>query len=290
MNHSERKTGDLAGEALQDPSICVIEPTRGWRRFGFRELFENRDLFRFLVLRSIKVRYAQSILGVGWAVVQPLAQMVVFTVIFGIFMAVDSEGVPYPAFALAGLIPWTLFANSVTESTDSLVAQVNLVSKIYFPRLLMPLAAVASRSVDFVISFTLLMLLLLVYGISPTPGIVFLPLLIAILAIFASGTGILLSAFAIQYRDIRYAMSFGIQLFMYAAPVVYPASSVPPRFQALYALNPLVGVVEGFRSALLGTTPLRVDWILGGFVVSVVVFVIGVFVFRQKERVFADVV
>lgn len=241
-------------------------------------------------MKSIKVRYAQSIFGVGWAVIQPLAQMVVFTVIFGIFMTVDSEGVPYPVFVLTGLIPWTLFSNSVTESTDSLVAQANLVSKIYFPRLLMPLAAVASRSVDFVISFSLLMLLVVVYGIRPTSGIVILPLLIVNLAVFASGTGIALSAFAIQYRDIRYAMNFGIQLFMYAAPIVYPASTVPVKYQTLYALNPLVGVVEGFRSALLGTTPMRIDWILEGFAVSMIVFLSGVFIFRQKERVFADVV
>lgn len=290
MTNSQQNIGDPVAQALQDPSICVIEPTRGWRRLGFRELFEYRDLLRFLVMKSIKVRYAQSIFGVGWAVIQPLAQMVVFTVIFGIFMTVDSEGVPYPVFVLTGLIPWTLFSNSVTESTDSLVAQANLVSKIYFPRLLMPLAAVASRSVDFVISFSLLMLLVVVYGIRPTSGIVILPLLIVNLAVFASGTGIALSAFAIQYRDIRYAMNFGIQLFMYAAPIVYPASTVPVKYQTLYALNPLVGVVEGFRSALLGTTPMRIDWILEGFAVSMIVFLSGVFIFRQKERVFADVV
>lgn len=269
--------------------VVEIAPTRGWRRLGIKELLEYQDLFRFLVMRSLKVRYAQSVLGVGWALIQPLAQMAVFTVVFGYFMAVDSDSVPYPVFAFTALIPWTLFSSSLVEATDSLVAQTHLVSKIYFPRLFLPLAAVTSRLVDFLISFTLLMVLLMIYGIRPTTAALFLPVLVLILVLFSSGIGMWLSALAIQYRDIRYAMSFGIQLFMYAAPIVYPVKLVPERFQTLYAVNPLVGVVEGFRSALLGTGPLRLDWIVSGSIVSVVVFLSGIVYFRQKERIFADV-
>jgi len=271
------------------PPYKVVEATRGWRNLDLRELLEYRDLFFFLVWRSLKVRYAQSVLGIGWAVIQPLAQMVVYTVIFGYFVAVESDGVPYPVFAYSALLPWTLFSASLTEAVDSLVAQTHLVSKIYFPRLLLPLAAVSSRLVDFAISAVILAALLAWYGIRPTAAAVALPLLVIVLVIFASGMGMWLSALAIQYRDARYAMGFGVQLFMYAAPIVYPVALVPERFQAVYALNPLVGVIEGFRAGLLGTGPLRWDWITTGTVVAGFIFVSGVVYFRSKERLFADV-
>lgn len=271
------------------PPFKVIGPIRGWRHLDLRELFEYRDLFVFLVWRSLRVRYAQSILGIGWAVIQPLAQMAVYTVVFGYFIAIESDGAPYPVFAYAALLPWTLFSTSLTEAVDSLVAQTQLVSKIYFPRLLLPLAAVTSRLVDFTISAVILAGLLAWYGIRPTADAAALPLLVVVLVLFAAGTGMWLSALAIQYRDVRYAMGFGVQLFMYAAPIVYPAGLVPERFQALYALNPLVGVVAGFRAGLLGTAPIPWDWVAEGAAVAVLIFVSGVLYFRRRERLFADV-
>jgi hypothetical protein len=191
------------------PPFKVIGPIRGWRHLDLRELFEYRDLFVFLVWRSLRVRYAQSILGIGWAVIQPLAQMAVYTVVFGYFIAIESDGAPYPVFAYAALLPWTLFSTSLTEAVDSLVAQTQLVSKIYFPRLLLPLAAVTSRLVDFAISAAILAGMLAWYGIRPTTDAAALPLLVFVLVLFAAGTGMWLSALAIQYRDVRYAQSTG---------------------------------------------------------------------------------
>jgi lipopolysaccharide transport system permease protein len=267
----------------------VISPTRGWRNLDFRELLEYRDLFVFLVWKSLKVRYAQSVLGIGWAILQPVAQMVVFTVVFGILVGVGSDGLPYSVFALTGLIPWTLFSSSLTESVDSLVAQTHLVSKIYFPRALLPLAAVTSRLVDFLISAVVLAGLLIWYGIRPSPWVVTAPLFVAILVMFVAGAGMWLSALAIQYRDVRYAMGFAVQLFMYAAPIVYSVKLVPEDFRFLYALNPLVGVVEGLRASVLDAGPIPWSWIAEGAVVSILVFISGALYFRRKERLFADV-
>ena len=255
-----------------------------------RELFEYRDLFLFLVWRSLKVRYAQSVLGVGWAILQPVAQMVVFTAVFGSLVGVPSEGLPFAVFTYTGILPWTLFSTSLAEATESLVAQAQMVSKIYFPRILLPLAAVVARLVDFGIATVVLGGLLAWYGIRPTSAVVAMPLLIFVLASFAAGAGMWMSALAIQYRDVKYAMSFLIQLFMYAAPVVYPASLVPEELRSLYALNPLVGVVEGFRAGILGTGPLPWGWIAEGTVVAMMILVSGALYFRRKEKVFADVV
>lgn len=272
------------------PDFRVIKPTRGWRNLDLRELFEYRDLFLFLVWRSLKVRYAQSVLGIGWAILQPVAQMVVFTAVFGSLVGIPSEGLPFAVFTYTAILPWTLFSTSLAEATESLVAQAQLVSKVYFPRILLPLAAVVARLVDFGIAAAVLVGLLVWYGIRPTSAVVAVPLLVVVLAAFSAGAGMWLSALAIQYRDVKYAMNFLIQLFMYAAPVVYPVRLVPEELRSLYALNPLVGVVEGFRAGILGAGPLPWGWIAEGAVVAMIILVSGAHYFRRKERVFADVV
>ena len=299
--HQRRKTrkvakeNGLSGEAtdeavhLSQRPLTVIEPKTGWRLVDWRELREYKDLFFFLIWRNIKVRYAQSALGVGWAVLQPVATMVVFTVIFGRLVGVETDGAPYAIFAFVALVPWTYFSNSLTDGTSSMVTNADMISKIYFPRLIMPMAVIGARTVDFLIAFGILLLLLAAYRIMPNAGIVVLPLLVVILTLSAAGAALWLTALAIQYRDINYGMSFGVQLLMYAAPVVYPASLIPEKYQLLYAINPMVGVIEGFRAALLGTRVMPWDFIAIGAVVSVLLFVSGMLYFRRKEHVFADV-
>lgn len=287
-NQSAHPRGN-ATHTVEDLPLIVIEPHTGWRGIDWRELRDYKDLFFFLIWRNIKVRYAQSAIGVGWAVLQPVASMLVFTVIFGRLVGVVSDGAPYAVFAYAALVPWTYFANCLTEGCSSMVANSGMISKIYFPRLILPLAIIGARMVDFFIAMAILALLLLGYGIMPNAGILFLPVLLLILTLSAAGLGLWLTALAIQYRDINYGMSFGVQLLMYSAPVVYPANLIPERYQLIYALNPMVGVIEGFRSALLGTRPMPWDLIAVGGAVSVVLFVGGVLYFRRKEHIFADV-
>jgi lipopolysaccharide transport system permease protein len=275
--------------SVKGPHTVVIEPRPGWRVLDFQELREFRDLFYFMTWRSIRVRYAQSVMGVGWAVAQPLVSMLVFTVVFGQLARVDSNGVPYALFSLAALAPWTYFSSALTEGTASLVKNANLISKVYFPRLVLPLSAVLARLLDFAISLLLLGLLMAWYRILPTGQIWFLPGLILLLVLTASGISLWLAALAIQYRDVQYAMSFLVQMLMYAAPVVYPTSYVPPAYQWIYALNPLVGIIEGFRSTLLGTIPMPWHWIAQGAISALFLALSGALYFRQKEKLFADV-
>jgi lipopolysaccharide transport system permease protein len=269
--------------------IVIIEPRTGWRGIDWKELREYQDLFFFLIWRNIKVRYAQSAIGVGWAVLQPVATMLVFTVIFGRLMGVESDGAPYAIFAFVALVPWTYFANCLTEGTASIVSNASMISKIYFPRLIMPLAVTGARMVDFFIALTILGVLLFAYRILPNLGVLMLPVLIIIMTLAASGLGMWLTALAIQYRDINYGMNFGVQLLMYASPVVYPATLIPEDLQLWYALNPMVGVIEGFRAALLGTREMPLDFIAIGGVVSILMFISGALYFRRKEHIFADV-
>lgn len=267
----------------------TIEPPAGWSRPNLRELWRYRDLYAFLVMRNVRVRYSQSVLGIGWAVMQPLCSMVVFTVVFGRLAGIASDGVPYAVFSLAALVPWTFFATSLTDAADSLVSQANLIGKVYFPRAILPLAAVTAKAVDFVVAFGLLALLLAWYRQAPTASVAALPLLVLILMCAATGTGMWLTALAVRYRDVKYGMAVVVQLLMYLAPVVYPASIVPVRYRALYALNPMVGVIEGFRAALLGTHvfPWR-DVAVGGGV-ALLLLTWGALYFSRAERFFADV-
>lgn len=271
-------------------AVTTIKPTSGFRFVNIRELIEYKDLLYFLVLRGIKAKYAQSVLGIGWAVIQPLFTTLVFTIVFGNLAKVTSDGLPYFIFSLTGMVCWNYFSGTLGESTNSLVLNANMISKVYFPRLVLPLAAVFSKLLDFIIGMLLLIVFLFVYKIPLTAEVLVLPLLIVLLLMTSIGTGMLLSAMAVQYRDVRHAMTFLTQLLMYSAPVVYPASSVPEQYQMLYALNPMVGVIEGFRAALLHTRPIPWDFIGIGAIVATIMLVWGALYFRKMERVFADVV
>jgi lipopolysaccharide transport system permease protein len=270
--------------------LRVISARSGWRPIDLTELWRYRDLFYYLVWRDIKSRYAQSVFGIGWAVIQPLFFMIVFTLVFDKLTKVGSDGVPYPVFSYAALVVWTYFANSFNEATGSLVNNAGMIGKVYFPRLVLPISAVLAKLVDLVIAFTLLIALMAWYGLTPQVETFALPVLVLIAMTAAAGLGMALSALAIQYRDIKYALQFGVQLLMYASPVVYPTSLVPDKYLYYYALNPMVGVIEGSRSALLGTNPMPWDLIGIGAVSSIVLFIVGVFYFRRTERIFADVV
>lgn len=268
----------------------VIDADSKEKLVNWQELWRYRDLFYFLIWRDIKTRYAQSILGIGWAIIQPLFSMVIFTIVFGTLAKISSDGVPYAIFSYAGLVPWTYFSSALTEATNSLVNASNMITKVYFPRLVIPLAPVFGKLVDFGIALLILGGLMLYYQISPTVLGLFLPVLVILMILTAAGIAMWLTALAVQYRDIRYAMGLAVQLFMYAAPVVYPASSVPDAWRLLYAINPLAGVIEGFRASLLGTTAMPWDLIGIGAVSALVLFASGLIYFRRAENIFADVV
>ena len=267
----------------------VISGRRRLLDLGLSELKGYGELFFFLVWRDIKGRYAQSVLGVGWALIQPTLQMIVFTVIFGGLANIDSDGIPYPIFSYTALVAWNYFSNALSDATGSLVKDKAMMQKIYFPRMILPGSAVLGRLVDFFIALLLLVGLMVWYAIPPTPWVLLLPLFLVITMAAASGLGMGLGALAVQYRDVKHGLTFGIQLFMYAAPVVYPVSYVPEQFRLWYAINPMVGVIEGFRAALLGSTPMPWDLIAVGAVSSVVILSLGAMYFRSKERIFADV-
>lgn len=267
----------------------IIEPQEGWRLINVRELWQYKDLLWFLVWRDVKSRYAQSILGIGWALIQPVFNMIVFTVIFGNLAKISSEGVPYAIFNYAAMVPWTYFANSLTQSGSSLVSARNMITKVYFPRLIIPLAPVLAKLLDFGIAMLLLFGLMVYFGIAPTIWALALPLLVLLMMLTASGVGMWLTAMAIQYRDVKYALQFGVRILMYASPVVYAASEVPGRFRLLYGLNPMAGVIEGFRAALLGTRGMPWDLLAVGTASAMVIFLTGALYFKRMERVFADV-
>jgi len=269
--------------------VKIIEPPSGWQLIDLGELRRYRDLFYFLVWREVKTRYAQSILGIGWALVQPIPDMIVFTIIFGSLAKISSEGVPYAIFSYAALVPWTYFAGALTGSSSSPVSARNLITKVYFPHVIIPLAPVLAKLLDFGIAMLVLFGLMIYFGIAPTVWALGLPLLVALMILTASGAGMWLTAMAIQYRDVNYALGFGVRLFMYASPVVYAASEVPDRFRLLYALNPMAGVIEGFRAALLGTGAMPWDLLAVVTASAVVIFVTGALYFKRMERIFADV-
>ena len=236
----------------RDRHVTVIEARAGWRLIDWRELVDYRDLFLFLMWRSIKVRYAQSAIGIGWAIIQPVFSMLIFTVVFGKFAGIESDGVPYAIFSFAGLVPWTYFSNALSDSADSLVSNANMLSKVYFPRLILPMTAVGSKLLDFAIASTILAMMMIYFGVKPTYNVVMLPYLVLLMMLTAAGMGMWFTALAIQYRDVKHASGFVIQSLMYAAPVVFPLSIVPEVYRPYYALYPMVSVIEGFRSALLG--------------------------------------
>lgn len=271
----------------------VIEPINGWQFINWRELRDYRDLFRFLVDRDIKVLYKQTVLGFGWAILRPVLSMVIFTIIFGNLAQVDSDGMPYAVFSYVALVPWLYFSTALSASALSLVNNTDMLTKIYFPRLTLPMTPVFSKLVDFAISFVIVFLLMAWFHIMPTARVLFLPLLIALMILTAAGMGLWFAAMSVQYRDVKHAMPFLTQILMYAAPVVWSGSLIYERFgplgRFLFALYPMVGVIEGFRSALLDTGPMPWDMIIIGSISALVMFVTGLYYFRRMESSFADV-
>ena len=268
----------------------VIQPSGRWRGPDMPELYEYRNLFFFLVWRDIKVRYAQTVMGAGWAIIQPIMQMVVFTLIFGNFASVPSDGIPYPIFSLAALVPWTYFSTALAGSSGSLVSNPSLVTKIYFPRLVIPFAPVLAGLVDFAISFVILILMLVAFGMAPSlTALVAVPVTMLVALMTVSGTGCWLAALNIKYRDVKHVVPFLTQIWMYMSPIVYPVSLVPEHLRPIYALNPMVGVIEGFRAGMLGH--MEVPWWMIGMSLGsgALLLVTGMFYFRKTESTFADV-
>ena len=269
--------------------VTLIRPRQGWRSLDLKELWAYRELLWVLTLRDIKVRYRQTVLGVAWAVIQPVMTMVVFSIFFGRLARMPSDGFPYPVFVYAALLPWTFFANAVSNSGNSLVGSANLISKVYFPRLIVPLSSVGAGLIDFAISAAILLLLMLVYGVGWSVNLLLAPVLVLAVIFTALGVGTLLSALTVAYRDFRYVVPFMIQLWMFVTPVVYPASLVPERWQWLFYLNPMAGLIEGFRAAFLGR-PFDVVGLSISFTVAVAFFLAGILYFEKVERRFADII
>jgi lipopolysaccharide transport system permease protein len=273
-----------------DSHVIVVKPSKGWISLKLKELWEYRELLYFLTWRDIKVRYKQTVLGAAWAIIQPFFTMVVFSLFFGKLAKVPSDGLPYPIFAYAALVPWTFFANGLSQSSNSLVGSANLIKKVYFPRLVVPISSVISGVFDFMLAFVLLLGMMLYYGIFPTVNIVWLPFLLLLTLTTSLGVGLWLSALNVQFRDVRYTVPFLTQFWLFATPIAYPSSLLSEPWRTLYGINPMVGVVEGFRWALLGTDTAPGVIILVSSLMALALLVGGAFYFRRLERNFADVV
>lgn len=270
--------------------VTLIRPSRGWRVIDLGELWSYRELIYFLAWRDVKVRYRQTALGIIWALLQPLAAMVIFTVFLGQLAKVPSDGVPYALFAYTGLLPWTYFAAATVGASNSLVANANLISKMYFPRLVIPVGTVVAGLVDLAIGGTLLVVFLPMFGVVPSARLVLVVPFVALAFVTALAIAIWLSALDVQYRDVRYAIPVLVQLWLFATPVVYPASLVPERYRALLGLNPMAGVIEGFRWSILGTGEFPAGLLAVSVTVVAAIFVTGLLYFRRMERGFADVI
>src|ERR1043166_213726 len=281
---------ELSIEAAAETPVLILRPSRGFLRLNLRDVWEYRELLYFLVWRDVKVRYKQTVLGAAWAILQPVMTMLVFSVFFGRLAKVPSDGIPYPVFAFTALLPWQLFAYALSESSNSLVSNQNLITKVYFPRLVIPIAAVLAGLVDFAIAFVVLLGLMLYYGIVPTAAVALLPLFMLLAVTTALAIGLWLSALNVKFRDVRYTIPFLTQFWMFATPVAYPSSLVPEPWRALYGLNPMAGVVEGFRWALLGKAQGPGPLLAVSVAAVVVLLVGGLMYFRRTESTFADVV
>lgn len=290
---SSRFESDLTKANSQPPNFIpghvLIKSEEAGVQLNLAELWHSRELLYFLTLRDIKVRYKQTLMGLAWVIIQPLTTMLIFTLVFNRFVKLDAGALPYPLFALSGLLLWLFFANAVTNSTNSLVSNANLITKVYFPRLFIPAAAVGAGLVDLGVSFLLLVALAFYYGLTPTINILLLPLFILLMTVLALGVGLLSAALTVKYRDLRHALPFIIQLWMFASPVIYPAGIVPERWQWLLTINPVAGIIEGFRASLTGQ-PFSWPHVGVAAAISFVLLVFSIYVFRRFEDTFADVV
>jgi lipopolysaccharide transport system permease protein len=269
--------------------VIFIEPRSGWRICNFKELKEYRDLFFFLVKRDIKVLYAQTVLGFLWAILQPLIQIVIFTIVFGKVAKVPTNGIPYMLFSSVAIIPWTYMSQAITKSCESLVVGQQMLGKVFFPRMIFPFTPILAKLVDFGISFLLLTCIIIYYDVKPDWTIFLIPFFVFFMVVFSFSFGLFLSAMTIRFRDVKHAMPFVIRMLMFTAPIVYSASSIPESYQFFYSLNPIVGIIEGFRACLLG---LPVPWqhIWPGVIVTTLMFIIGALYFNRMERFFVDVI
>jgi lipopolysaccharide transport system permease protein len=276
--------------ADREMPVTVVTPSQGWVALQLSKVWEYRELLYFLTWRDIKVRYKQTVLGVAWAIIQPFCTMVVFSIFFGRLANIPSDGVPYPLFSYAALVPWTFFAHGLSQSSDSLVASANLLKKVYFPRLIIPIAAIFASAVDFVLAFIVLLVMMLFYGITPTVRVLWLPCFLLLALTTSLGVGLWLSAMNVQFRDVRYTVPFLTQFWLFATPIAYPSSLLSEPWRTLYSINPMVGVVESFRWALLGAATAPGPMVIVSSLASLALLVSGLFYFRRMEKTFADVV
>jgi lipopolysaccharide transport system permease protein len=286
---TDRLDGFAVGSGAREPHLTVIGPRSGWEIIDFREFKQYRDLFYFLVWRDLKVLYAQTILGFCWAIFQPLIQIVIFGIVFGRVAELSTDGIPYVLFSTVALIPWTYMSQAMTSSSESLIQSQQMLGKIYFPRLFFPLTPVVAKLVDYAISIVLLVGVLIYYRVTPSWTLILLPLFTLLMIAVPAGVGLWLSALAIRFRDVKHAMPFVVRMLIYTAPIVYSASSIPEGYRILYSLNPIVTVIEGYRSCLLGT-PMQWTFIWPGIVTGVLLVLGGALYFRRMERVFVDVI
>jgi len=270
-------------------AVTVIRPNSGWRFIDIRELKEYRDLFYFMVWRDVKVLYAQTILGFSWAILNPLIQIIIFSVIFGRVAKLSTEGIPYLLYASVAIVPWTYMSDAMTQASQSLISGQGMLGKIYFPRLIFPLTPVLSKLVDFAISILIIVGVMIYYRIVPTWNLLFFPLFLIMMMSIPAAVGMLLASLAIRFRDVKFAMSFVIRMLMYTAPIVYSASGMSTTYRFIYSLNPLVGVIEGFRATLLGT-PVPWLFVLPGIVTSIALLIAGILYFNHNERIIVDVI
>ena len=280
---------DNAAATLPERPLILIESEEKGVQFAFPDLWAYRELLVFLTWRDIKVRYKQTVLGAAWAIIQPLLTMLLFTLVFNRLAGLDTGSVPYPLFAYTGLLIWTFFSNAVTNSTNSLINNTNLITKVYFPRVFIPAAAVGAGLVDFAIAGLILIGLVIYYGVAPTPSLALLPLFLLLAVLLALAVGMLISALTVKYRDLRHALPFVLQFWMFASPVIYPSSAVPERFRPLLALNPLTGIIEGFRTALFGGGFDRTATSLA-FLLTLALLAFSYYHFRRIEETFADLI
>ena len=279
----------VAAATLPDHPLISIRPGGRWMPLNLADLWAHRELLYFLMWRDVKIRYKQTLLGAAWAIIQPLFAMAIFSVVFGRLAGVPSDGIPYPLFAYAGLLPWMFLSNAVGAAGSSLVANSNLITKVYFPRLIIPAAAVGAGLVDFAVAFVMLGVLIVYYGIAPTAQLLMLPVLVLLTILLALGVGILVSAVNVKYRDVRHALPFAIQLWMFATPIIYPSSIVPARWRWALALNPLAGLIESYRASLFGR---HTDWVMFDLSagMTLLILIVAAYTFRRMEKSFADLV
>ena len=279
----------IKGNISDEMPINIMQPSKGWQFINFKELKEYRDLFLFLVWRDIKAFYAQTILGFSWAILQPLIQIILFTIIFGKVARLDTQGIPYFLFSTVAIIPWTYMSQAMTSSSQSLITGKAMLGKIYFPRLIFPITPVLTKLVDFSISLLVILGVMLYYRVLPTWNILFLPLFIIYMVSIPAGIGMWLSSLAIRFRDVKHALPFLMRMMIYTAPIVYSASSIPDSYRFFYSLNPLVGVIEGYRACLLGQ-PIPWAFIWPGIITASLLLVSGALYFKRMEWLFVDVI